>query len=203
MSDTTINNTTPDPTTSTEALPINPVEITPITPTSAPEGTAEVMPKPAPVFILKDINGGSFQIPNTLPWGKEKKVLSIVGKAFKELMPKKEDKDNKKIPFDAAHFMNYVNENFDLDGEVIKSFENIALAYASEEVADTKINVEELLQFFAIQAPGIITTLISVITGKSEADIDEQYAGDSVLAFAVPYVIYAMQKYAGSFMSNF
>lgn len=188
MPDTIVNNTET----------IVPTETSPITPT--PEDKTKVMPELEPVFILKDISGGSFQIPNTLPWGKEKKVLSIVGKAFKELVPKK---DNKKTSFDAAHFIKYVNENFDFTDEISKSFENVALAYASEEIADTKINVEELLQFFAIQAPGIITTLISVITGKSEADIDEQYAGDSVLAFAVPYVIYSMKKYAGSFMSNF
>jgi len=169
------------------------------TPPANPENKTEVIPEP--VFVLKDITGGIFQVPNTLPWGKEKKVLSIVGKAFKELIPKK-DKDSKSM-FDSAQFMDYAIDKFDLQEETIDSLRQITQAYATEETIDTKINVEELLQFFAIQAPGIITTLLSVITGKSEADIDEQYAGDSVLAFAVPYVIHAMKKYAGSFMGSF
>ena len=194
--------------TNIEAPPnVIPTEVVPntITPTDLTgkanlEGNTVSMPEPEPTFILKDISGGTFQVPQTLPWGKEKKVLSIVGRAFKDLMPKK---DEKKAQFDSLQFMSFATEKFDLSEETITSLDQIALAYATENASDTKINVEELLQFFAIQAPDIITTLISVITGKSETDIDEQYAGDSVLAFAVPYVIHAMKKYAGSFMGNF
>lgn len=196
MPDATIND---NPNASVESSPV-PTETSSIDP--IPESTPEVMLEQEPTFILKDINGGVFRIPNTLPWGKEKKILSIVGRAFKELMPKKKDGD-KSTSFDAVHFMNYINKNFNFSDETLKSFEEAAKAYSSERTLDTKINAEELLQFFAIQAPGIITTLISVITGKSEADIDDQYAGDSVLAFAIPYVIHSMQKYAGSFMGNF
>ena len=169
-----------------------------ITPETSTATEAEVLPEVS--FTLKDISGNVFQVPNVLPWGKEKRVLSIVGKAFKELMPKN---DEKKQSFDSLQFMGFAAEKFDLSEETIDSLDKIALAYAEESTPDTKINVEELLQFFAIEAPDIITNLISVITGKSESDIEEQYTGDSVLAFAVPYVIHAMKKYAGSFMGNF
>ena len=187
---------------SNTVMPVEPALPNTIMPTEPSTSKSEAEVLPEPVFILKDIGGGTFQVPNTLPWGKEKKVLSIVGSAFKELMPKKDDKD-KKQSFDSLQFMSFASEKFDLSDETIKSLDQIALAYATENAVDTKINVEELLQFFAIKAPDIITTLLSVITGKSESDIDEQYAGDSVLAFAVPYVIHAMKRYAGSFMSNF
>jgi len=181
----------------------NTITPTPIeTPPINPESKTEVMPEVDPVFTIKDINGGVFQIPNTLPWGKEKKVLSIVGTAFKELMPKKEDK-KQAAAFNPDQFIKYAVDKFNLEDDTIESLKLISQSYVQENMSDSRINVEELLQFFAIQAPDIITKLISVITGKSESDIDEQYAGDSVLAFAVPYVIHAMKKYSGSFISGF
>jgi hypothetical protein len=151
-------------------------------------------------FSLVDIEGKGVPIPKKLPWGKEKKILAIVGMAFEQIMPKKDDKENK---LDPGAFLAYLpSDPVLMDNEdLLKSVQDTVDRYA-QTAPGARIDAGEVLRFFANKAPDLITQLISIITGKSEADVDNQFEGESVLKFAVPYVMYAMRKYASSFTQS-
>lgn len=152
-------------------------------------------------FILYDIEGGELEIPKVLPWGKEKKILTIVGVAFKKVMPMKSDSD--KPPFNSDEFIEFAKIKFNLDENSLESIRKVAIDYSNENSENTQVNMSDLLEFFTTEAPDLITDLISIMTGKSVEDVDNSYTGESVLAFAIPYLIHAMKKYASSFVSNF
>ena len=161
-------------------------------------------------FIIKDINGESIEIPSVLPWGKEKKVIGIVGQAFEKVSPQPDENKPKPI-FPRDDFVDFVqgqlkatSENGDLTEEDSIFLKRIG-AYASmfakqiEESPFGRIDFAKLFKFFSTEAPEIITDLVSIVTGKSATVIDENFEGTSVMAFAIPYVLHSMTKYAGSF----
>lgn len=150
------------------------------------------------LFSLVDINGVAIPIPKKLPWGKEKKILSIVGMAFEKVVPKRVDDKN---AFDPSNFLTFV------EGDITASTEERAFVRSAvDRYAATgpgaRIDATEILKFFANEAPEYITKLISIITGQQEAEIDEKYEGESVLQFAIPYIMYSIRKYSASFTQS-
>lgn len=168
-----------------------------IMPVETPEIVNEVDEK----FVLHGLNDEVLEIPKVLPWGKEKKILSIVGTAFKKVMPMKSDLN--KPSFNSDEFIEFAKTKFNLDEGSLKSIKKVAVDFSNENSEIDQVNMADLLQFFTSEAPDLITELISIMTGKSAEDVDESYTGESVLAFAIPYLIHSMKKYASSFVSNF
>ena len=147
-------------------------------------------------FTIKDISGNVIDVPNILPWGKEKRILGIVGKAFDKVIPK----ENKQS-LNTLDFFTFINEETDLQGDTdfIGKLEIVLNKYNAERTGTGAIDTRELLQFFSKEAPGLITELLSIITAKNESEIDDMFDGGSVMQFAIPYIIHSMRKYAESF----
>jgi hypothetical protein len=149
-------------------------------------------------FTLSKVNGDPVDIPSVLSWGKEKKVLAIVGQAFKKLMP---DSKDKKSSFDANDFLDFLNTlpEFSQNEELKRTVSSAVTKYNLTQTAFGRIDAAALLQFFSSEAPTLITDLVSIVTATPASDVDENFDGTSVLGFAIPYILHAMRKYAGSF----
>lgn len=184
-----------------------------ITPEIMPEGSesteVEEIARAAEAprkFVIKEVDGTEIEIPTVLPWGKEKKVIGIVGRAFEKVAP---PSDGNKPVFPRDEFISYVQAQLasadgslvDEDQVFLKRLNAYTTIYAKqfEESPFGKIDFAKLFKFFSNEAPEIITELVSTVTGKSADIIDEKFEGTSVMAFAIPYVLHAMTKYAGSF----
>ena len=173
---------------------VEPVAVEIIEPTNV-----EIIDTPeVDLFSLVDINGNSIPIPKKLPWGKEKKILSIVGMAFEKVVPKRADDKN---AFDPSSFLSFV-ENDVMSTSEEKIWTRNAVDRFAATSPGARIDATEILKFFANEAPEYITKLISIITGQQEAEIDEKYEGESVLQFAIPYIMYSIRKYSASFTQS-
>ncbi len=152
-----------------------------------------------PIFNLQDIDGKVVEIPSILPWGKEKKVLKIVGQAFEKVMP--QETEGRKPVLATADFIDYTADQKEfVDDELfMKKLQSLVGLYNNERSAIGRVDAKKLLQFFSQEAPELITDLISIITSKNKEVVDERFDGRSVMSFAIPYILHAMRKYAESF----
>jgi hypothetical protein len=101
---------------------------------------------------IVDINGVEKSISTKLPWGKERKVLKIVGDLITE------------VPADIL-------------GGGIKE-PGVAL-----------------LEFITTQAPERVTEIVAIILGVSSDDVDNNYDGDAVFEFIIPFVVQYSEKW--------
>ena len=154
-----------------------------------------------PLVLLKT-DGTEVQIPKVLSWGKEKQILKIVGQTFETLMPSKsEDSEEKPALINGEMFKSLVEimlpdtvkENEDL----LDGLEVVIAHYNRQNTSS--IDTFKLLQFFSKEAPDLISKLVSIITGLAEKDVDDNFDGESVMGFAIPYILYSMRKYSETF----
>jgi hypothetical protein len=150
-------------------------------------------------FSLTDMDGKATSIPKRLPWGKEKKILGIVGMAFEKIVPKQDDATKS---FDPSTFLAFIEENNELEGEDLDRMRRIVERFGLETGSRMRVDATEILKFFANEAPELITQLVSIITGKSTTDVDNGFDGQSVLQFAIPYIMYSIRKYMSSFTQS-
>jgi hypothetical protein len=153
-------------------------------------------------FSLCDLDGKAIPIPKRLPWGKEKKILGIVGLAFEKVVPKQDDKSK---AFDPSAFLAFVEENTHIlsdEGTDLAMIRLLVDKFGLEASSRMRIDATEILRFFANEAPELITKLVSIITGKSESDVDNEFDGESVLQFAIPYIMFSIKKYMSSFTQS-
>ena len=101
---------------------------------------------------ITDINGVEKTVSTKLPWGKERKVLKIVGDLITE------------VPAD------------------------ILGGGAKEPGA-------ALLEFITTHAPEKVTEIVAIIIGIKPDDVDEQYDGDAVFEFIIPFVVQYSEKW--------
>ena len=101
---------------------------------------------------IVDINGVEKSVSTKLPWGKERRILKIVGDLVTE------------IPSDIL-------------GGGIKE-PGIAL-----------------LEFITTQAPEKVTEIVAIILGVSADDVDNQFDGDAVFEFIIPFVVQYSEKW--------
>ena len=112
---------------------------------------------------------------------------------FRKVYIEEFENENFNVFYNLPEYTNGV-KYFELDEDNITLVQSIAEEFASESSPKMQIDMTELLKFFSLEAPDLITNLISIITGKSTTEVDDQYSGESVLAFAIPYVIHSMKK---------
>jgi hypothetical protein len=101
---------------------------------------------------IVDINGVEKSVSTKLPWGKERRILKIVGDLIAE------------IPSDI------------LGGGVREP--GVAL-----------------LEFITAQAPEKVTEIVAIILGVSADDVDNQFDGDAVFEFIIPFVVQYSEKW--------
>jgi hypothetical protein len=101
---------------------------------------------------ISDINGVEKIVNTKLPWGRERRVLKIVGDLITELPA-------------------------DILGGGIKE-PGVAL-----------------LEFITTQAPEKVTDIVAIILGVSADDVDEQFDGDAVFEFIIPFVVQYSEKW--------
>ena len=99
-----------------------------------------------------DINGVEKTVSTKLPWGKERRVLKIVGDLITE------------VPADI------------LGGGMREP--GVAL-----------------LEFITTQAPERVTEIVAIILGVAPEDVDEQFDGDAVFEFIIPFVVQYSEKW--------
>ena len=155
-----------------------------------------------PLFLLK-IDGSQVQIPKVLSWGKEKQVLKIVGDTFEKLMPSKSDEGEEKPALINSEMLRnllelMLPETFNKENQELLDGIDVVVAQYNRQNTSS-IDTFKLLQFFSKEAPDLISQLVSIITGLSEKDVDNDFDGESVMGFAIPYILYSMRKYSETF----
>jgi len=101
---------------------------------------------------IADINGVERTVSTRLPWGRERRVLKIVGDLITE------------VPADIL-------------GGGIKE-PGVAL-----------------LEFITTQAPERVTEVVAIILGVTPDDVDENFDGDAVFEFIIPFIVQYSEKW--------
>lgn len=149
---------------------------------------------------LVSVNGEKFELPSRLPWGKEKRVLSLLGKAIKHIFPQGEGQDRSaQVHAVVTEFANFVGAR---DGKLAQQLQPYIQEYLSNVPNTPTVDVFRLLSFFAQDAPDMMTELVAIVTGKSVEYIDEHLDGKSVVSFSLPYIMRALRRYMQSFGAN-
>jgi hypothetical protein len=103
-------------------------------------------------LAIRNINGDTRQVKTRLPWGKERKILKIIGDAVAQ------------IP------------------EKLSAFDELSPGIA-------------LLQYFTTEAPEKVTEMLSIILALEPDKVEEDYDGDAVIEFMVPFTTHYLQKW--------
>lgn len=158
--------------------------------------TTEIIPENVTTQLpaLVDVEGNTIEVPSRLPWGKEKKILSLIGRAVKQIFP--DDGNSSEIPAVINDFISYVRER---DPIAAESLTKLSEEYLASNPRIPSFDAFKLLSFFAQEAPGLITEVVAIVTGKSVEYIDDNFDGESVVSFAFPYLLQSLQKYMRSF----
>jgi hypothetical protein len=113
----------------------------------------EVSEIPTSLDIV-DLNGDKKTIKLKLAWGKEKKLLKVIGELFAS------------VPSEITFG--------------VQSSENPGLA---------------LLEYLTKEAPDKITQIVALLLDVDQNLVDEQFDGDAIMEFAIPFVTHYAAKW--------
>jgi len=103
-------------------------------------------------LTIRNIDGDTRQVKTRLPWGKERRILKIIGEVVSQ------------IP------------------ERLSTFDE------SPGIA--------LLQYLTTEAPEKVTEVLSIILNVPPEQVDENFDGDAVVEFAVPFLTHYVGKWS-------
>lgn len=103
-------------------------------------------------LTIRNINGDIRNVKTRLPWGKERKILKIIGEVASQ------------IP-----------------GRLSEFDQTPGIA---------------LLEYLTTEAPEKISETLGIVLGTSIEEIDEQFDGDAVVEFAIPFLTLYVNKWS-------